>query len=174
MKPIAAVTLVLLALLGQAAGAQDLFAPVASVLTHPRCLNCHTTTAYPRQGDQQLPHTQNVQRGGDNKGSPVMRCVGCHQPQNQDRVPGAADWHLAPLSMGWEGRTPAQICAAIKNPARNGGRKTAKQIVEHMVSDPLVLWAWAPGAGRSTPPLSHADFVVALKTWAERGMPCPH
>jgi hypothetical protein len=42
-----------------------------------------------------------------------------------------------------------------------------------METDPLVLWAWNPGAGRSKPALSHDEFVRALKIWAEAGLPCP-
>jgi hypothetical protein len=39
--------------------------------------------------------------------------------------------------------------------------------------DPLVLWAWTPGAGRTTPPLSHEKFVEALEAWSNADMPCP-
>jgi hypothetical protein len=42
-----------------------------------------------------------------------------------------------------------------------------------MKVDPLVLWAWSPGAGRTTPPLSHEKFVQALDAWVSAGMPCP-
>ncbi|MBC7991663.1 MAG: hypothetical protein H7Z15_00280 [Rhizobacter sp.] len=69
--------------------------------------------------------------------------------------------------------TTAGLCAALKNPKKNGGRTTAEQVVEHMRTDPLVLWAWDPGAQRQTPPLNHAEFVAELTTWAEQGMPCP-
>ena len=31
---------------------------VYSVLTHPRCINCHTATNYPQQGDDRHPHFQ--------------------------------------------------------------------------------------------------------------------
>ena len=67
----------------------------------------------------------------------------------------------------------AQICAQSKDPARNGGRHTGEQIIEHMKVDPLVLWAWNPGANRTTPPLSHEQLVTALETWVSAGMPCP-
>src|SRR2546422_8520408 len=87
-------------------------------------------------------------------------------------VPGVATWHLAPLSMKWEGRTKAQICEQMKDPARNGGRRTGEEVIEHMKVDPLVLWAWAPGKDRSVPPLSHEAFVAALEVWVRAGMPC--
>jgi hypothetical protein len=159
---------------GLAADAAHPFEPIATVLTHPRCMNCHTVTGFPRQGDLRLRHAQHVMRGADGKGSPAMRCTTCHQTSNQGRVPGVKDWHLAPLSMGWEGLSSGGLCAAIKDPARNGGRKTGEQVIEHMKTDPLVLWAWQPGADRSTPPLSHAGLLAALSHWAEQGMPCPN
>jgi hypothetical protein len=37
------------------------------------------------------------------------------------------------------------MCEQMKDPACNGGRHTAEQIIEHMKTDPLVLWAWTPG-----------------------------
>lgn len=88
-------------------------------------------------------------------------------------MPGAHGWHLAPLSMGWEGLSKAQICAALKDPARNGGRNTLDKVIEHMKVDPLVKWAWDPGAGRTTPIISHDAFVADLESWAAAGGPCP-
>ena len=51
---------------------------VYSVLTHPRCINCHTTTDYPTQGDDRHPHIFSVVRGEDGHGAPVARCNACH------------------------------------------------------------------------------------------------
>src|SRR3989442_14712186 len=86
-------------------------------------------------------------------------------------VPGAPNWHLAPSSMKWEGLTKQQICEEMKDPARNGGRRTGKAVIEHMKVDPLVLWAWTPGAGRTTPPISHEQFVRELEASVKTGMP---
>src|SRR5260221_11059066 len=36
---------------------------VYSVLTSPRCINCHTATNYPQQGDDRHRHFANVMRG---------------------------------------------------------------------------------------------------------------
>jgi hypothetical protein len=38
--------------------------------------------------------------------------------------------------MAWEGKTLSQICAQIKDPARNGGR-TLQQLAEHIGEDHL-------------------------------------
>src|SRR5258708_40329587 len=80
---------------------------VYSVLTHPRCINCHTATNYPQQGDDRHRHFANVVRGPEGKGVPPLQCVTCHQDANADStgLPGAHDWHLAPLSMTWQGLT---------------------------------------------------------------------
>lgn len=151
-----------------------LFDPVASVLMHPRCLNCHQIN-FPRQGDDGVPHAQDVIRGIDGHGAPTLHCAACHQETNtsDNRVPGAPKWGLAPLSMNWDGLNKAQICEQIKDPARNGNRRTGDQVIEHMKDDPLVLWAWNPGGGRTRPPMSHDEFVNVLVTWADAGMPCP-
>ena len=41
---------------------------VYTVLTHPRCINCHTAKSYPQQGDDRHRHFANVVRGPDGKG----------------------------------------------------------------------------------------------------------
>ncbi len=43
----------------------DLFKSLVPVLRHPRCMNCHSTGDYPRQGDDGHRHTMGVRRGGD-------------------------------------------------------------------------------------------------------------
>jgi len=148
------------------------FDPIASVVMHPRCMNCHQVES-PRQTDARIPHQPLVVRGSAGLGAPAQPCQACHQATNtaDGFVPGVATWRLAPLSMKWEGLTKQQICEQMKDPARNGGRSTGEAVIEHMKSDPLILWAWAPGA-RTTPPLSHEKFVVALEAWVHAGMPC--
>jgi len=154
--------------------APSAFDPVASVVTHPRCINCHQDES-PRQTDLRFTHRPLVVRGADGHGAPAQRCQTCHQATNtaDGFVPGVATWGLAPVSMLWEGKTKTEICAEMKDPGRNGGRRTGEEIIEHMKTDPLVLWAWNPGAGRTTPPLTHDQFVEALEAWVSAGMPCP-
>jgi hypothetical protein len=155
------------------AAPSELFDPIASVVMHPRCMNCHQAES-PRQSDARIVHRPLVVRGRDGHGAPTQSCQTCHQATNTAAgfVPGVATWHLAPLSMLWEGRTRREICEQMKDPARNGGRR-GEEVIEHMRMDPLVLWAWSPGAGRTTPPLSHEKFVQALEAWIHAGMPCP-
>src|SRR2546425_5689476 len=95
---------------------------VYSVLTSPRCINCHTATNYPQQGDDRHRHFANVVRGPAGKGVPALQCVTCHQEANADStgVPGAHNWYLAPLSMKWQDLndkilSSAEVCRAITN-----------------------------------------------------------
>ena len=149
------------------------FARIAEVLRHPRCMNCHPVADSPRQTDDRHLHRMLVARGPDDGGTPAMRCTTCHQTVNtaDGRVPGAPHWHLAPRSMGWEGLSDGDLCRAVKDPKRNGGRSIAS-LVQHMTSDALVQWAWNPGP-RSLPPLSQHEFHEAVRRWAATGAACP-
>src|SRR5713101_9187989 len=97
-----------------------------SVLTHPRCINCHTATNYPQQGDDRHRHFANVIRGPEDKGVPALNCESCHQNANADStgVPGGHTWHLAPLSMKWQDLndkplSSAAVCRAITDRSKN-------------------------------------------------------
>ena len=94
-----------------------------------------------------------VFRGKDGFGLETMLCPICHQSVNFDpgRVPGHPTWHLAPREMAWEGKTISQICVQIKDPARNGNRPL-HALIEHIGTDTLVGWVWAPGFGRRPAP----------------------
>jgi hypothetical protein len=155
------------------------FAAIAPVFEHPRCMNCHTVSEFPRQGDDRHRHTMNVLRGKDGHGVAAQRCGGCHQRSNQaaSGVPGAdEDWHLAPLSMGWEGLSPGELCRHLLDPARNGGR-SGDAIIAHLGTN-LVRWAWSPGRTqkgdeRGRPPLGYDDFMRQARHWVETGAACP-
>lgn len=157
-----------------AAAGDDLFSPVADVLRHPRCMNCHPRDDRPRQGNDRHPHLQNVVRGPDDLGFVNMRCTSCHREENNKNsgVPGAPTWHLAPLSMGWQGLGNAELCSTLKDEKRNGGKSIAA-LVEHMEKDKLVLWGWAPGGNRDPVSTPHDKFVSQLKAWAAANAPCP-
>ena len=92
---------------------------VYSVLTSPRCINCHSVASklprfyslfdqdYPRQGDDRHPHYYSVLRGDtidfttEEKteivhpgiGMPMERCASCHGASNDPKtgIPGTAD-----------------------------------------------------------------------------------
>jgi len=150
------------------------FKRIAEVLRHPRCMNCHTATDFPRQADTRHRHQQMVMRGPEGRGTPTMQCSNCHQESNSPdgRVPGAHNWHLAPLSMAWEHlKTDKALCEAFVDTKLNGGRDIAA-IVQHLTTDPLVQWAWAPGA-RKPPPIGQKEFHALARRWAQTGGACP-
>ena len=150
------------------------FTELGKVLTHPRCTNCHPAGDRPRQGDDRRLHEPPVWRGADGHGLPAMRCPICHQQANFDpgRVPGHPEWHLAPREMAWEGKTVAEICAQIKDPARNGNRKV-EELIHHIGDDTLVGWAWAPGYGRESAPGSQKQAKALVEAWVKTGAACP-
>jgi hypothetical protein len=148
------------------------FQTMVEVLNHPRCMNCHTTVAWPTQGDDRHRHTFNVARGPADKGAPGMNCATCHKDTNGPAIPGAKDWHMAPLAQGWTDLAPSALCRALLDPKKNGNR-TGDKVIEHIRADRLVLWAWAPGSKRTTPSIAHKDFVAAAETWIKTGAHCP-
>lgn len=157
---------------------------VYSVLTSPRCINCHTANNYPQQGDERRRHFANLVRGPEGKGVAGLSCASCHQQQNADGtgVPGGPAWHLAPLSMRWQDardrRLPSDaVCRALIDRGKNHGLDAAALLKHHEV-EPLVLWAWTPGyrpdgSPRSLPPMTHEQFVNATRSWVLAGTPCP-
>lgn len=150
------------------------FAPVAAVLLHARCMNCHSVGEAARNSEAQLRHARRADEAARLQGVAALPCTGCHRSANSadGQVPGGKNWRAAPASMGWDGLSPKQICEAIKDPAKNGNRRTLDAVVNHMKVAPLVLWSWNPGGGRAAPPVSHEAFVHDLEAWVAAGAPC--
>jgi hypothetical protein len=153
------------------------FATVYEVLQHPRCMNCHPAGAAPLQGDASRPHGQNVLGGPDGKGLYALKCANCHRDVNTPGAnlpPGAPNWHLPHpgLPLVFEGRSAGELARQLADPAQNGN-KTPEQILQHVTEDPLVLWGWDPGEGRTPVPVPHADFVAAVKAWIDGGCQVP-
>jgi hypothetical protein len=152
------------------------FEAMMPVLRNPKCMNCHSSGDFPRQGDDSHPHTMDVRRGPDGNGINGVKCNTCHQEHNLPGThmpPGAPDWRLPSTTMPmiWEDLSDHQLCQLFKDPTRNG-RRTVAQIVEHMHT-PLVLWAWSPGDGRTPIAYSEKQFLENVKLWAENGAACP-
>jgi hypothetical protein len=153
------------------------FLDVARVLQSPRCVNCHPAGDAPLQGDKPKPHAMNITRASVAAG---LLCTTCHQERNSEAVgvpggpPGAPRWGLPAKEMPlvFEGLTPTQLCEQMKDPERNGHRD-AQALLAHVEHDPLVAWGWQPGGRRTVPPLTHAAFVDAWKTWTAANRACP-
>ena len=160
------------------ARAVAIFQEMGKVIQHPRCVNCHPRTDRPLQGDQQIAHNPPVVRGPADKGAPGLECSTCHGPRNvvfangTGSIPGHPEWHVAPISMAWEGKSLGAICEQIKDRKRNGG-KTLAQIAEHNAHDGLVGWGWNPGPGRAPAPGTQAQFGELSKAWVASGAKCP-
>lgn len=178
--PLAALSLLSLAAGDPQVSADDgkkAFIQVARVLQSPRCMNCHPVGDAPLQTDQSRPHAMNVTRASAEAGLP---CRTCHQTRNSEALgipggpPGAPNWNLPPREtpMVFQGLTATQLCEQLKDPARNGHRDL-QALFDHMDKDPLVLWGWAPGGKRTLPPLDHATFSAAARTWVDSGGACP-
>jgi hypothetical protein len=157
-----------------AARSAALFTEAGKVLTSARCVNCHPAGDRPLQGETHRLHQPPVERGADGFGVVPMRCATCHQSANFDPagMPGHPHWHLAPREMAWQGKTLGEICAQIKDPARNGGR-SLEQVLTHMATDTLVGWAWSPGFGREPAPGTQQELGALIEAWMKSGAVCP-
>lgn len=154
------------------------FNEAVKVFFSARCANCHPGGDAPTQGDTMTPHSMEVKRGPEGRGIGEQKCTTCHQDINLDDdnlPPGVPNWHMPSEAnkMAFQGVTAGQLCRNLKDPLKNGGRKSAKDAVHHIATDPLVLWAWSPGNGRTTPPMSHADFMKKMNEWVDSGAACP-
>jgi hypothetical protein len=159
------------------AGSKKAFLAAYKVLMSPRCMNCHPSGDIPLQGDDSHLHTQGVKRGVDGKGVYALKCANCHQPQNTPGLnmpPGNPKWRLPPagMKMVFQGKSPRELAAQLKDPKRNGN-KTLDQLIDHVSNDQLVLGGWNPGDGRTLPPMSHPDFAKNFKAWIDKGAYLP-
>jgi cytochrome c5 len=155
------------------------FNEASKVFFSARCANCHPAGDVPTQGDAMTPHTQGVTRGKDGKGIYGMKCTTCHQNENLEgdhMPPGTSvDWHMPPedQKMVFQGLTAGQLCRNFTDPNLNGGF-SAKDVMEHIHKrDPLVMWGWEPGNGRSVPPMTFAQFEAKIDEWLKNGAKCP-
>jgi hypothetical protein len=149
-----------------------LFTEASRVFTHQRCVNCHPATDRPTQGNDLHPHLPAVSRD--------VPCLTCHHERNftlterasYKSIPGSPNWHLAPLEMAWQGKSPADICEQMKDPRRNGGRNL-EALLDHIANDDLVGWGWRPGEGREPAPGSQRALAELVRAWIDSGAQCP-
>lgn len=129
----------------------------------------------PSYGETRV-HGMNV--GGDPNllfGNAGMMCNTCHMAENSEKThgpPGAEVWHLPPAEMAWWEKSSAEVCAQLKDPARNGNR-SLEDIERHIADDALVAWGWNPGPGREAAPYSASEVAAYVNAWAADGAPCP-
>jgi hypothetical protein len=162
------------------ARSQALFVEAGKVVGHPRCMNCHPVDRRPTQGDDLHPHLPPMSAGESGHGEKGLDCKSCHHKSNTTTnanaiatIPGNPLWHLAPASMSWQGKSLAEICEQIKDPKLNGGF-SLEQVHEHFGKDPLVSWAWDPGAGRKPAPGTQKEVGDLIGAWIDTGAYCPN
>lgn len=153
------------------------FMAVYPVFMHPRCVNCHPAGDVPLMSEEGKPHAQGVKRGKEGKGMYASKCVNCHTENNQpgfNMPPGVPDWHMPPTAqkMVFQGKTARELAALLLDTTANGG-KSREALLQHVSSDPLVLWGWNPGEGRALPPLPHTEFARQFQVWIENGAYLP-
>lgn len=158
--------------------ARAAFTEAAKVFFSARCINCHPAGDGPLQGNESRVHDFDVKRGTDGKGVDPLACTFCHTEVNVDGAnmpPGAPGWHMpgAERKMVFQGLTAGQLCRNLKDPLQNGGKKSAKDAVEHLAADPKVVWAWTPGTGRTPPPMGRDAFMKKMNEWVASGAACP-
>lgn len=160
--------------------AKAAFNEAAKVFFSARCANCHPAGDIPTQSDAMTPHMQGVTRGPEGRGVYGQTCTTCHQKENlegEHMPPGTSvAWHMPPSDkkMVFQGLTPGQLCRQFKDPKKNGGHKTLKEAMDHVQKkDPLVMWAWEPGNGRTVPPMSFEAFAAKVQEWVDNGGACP-
>lgn len=150
------------------------FMPIYQVLQSPRCVNCHPAGDAPHVGDEGRRHRMNVSRKSPEAGLP---CTTCHRGKNATFVhgpPGVPGWSMPPADhpMPFEQRSAHDLCEQLKDPQKNGG-KSLQALHGHFAKDAIVLWAWDPGPGRTTPPMPHAEMMRHVDAWIAQGAPCP-
>ena len=157
----------------------QLYRQMHAVLSHPRCVNCHPKDDTPKQGLDGHVHSPPITRGPANDGPPGLPCKSCHSEANFDpgRMPDAPNWHLAPASMAWEGKSAGELCRAMTDRGKNGNRDL-KATVKHLTDDKLVAWGWSPGVDvygkpREPVPMPKPEFDRVVTAWANTGGACP-
>lgn len=157
---------------------EALFDEMFKVISHPRCVNCHTADNSPRQGDLMAMHEPPAVRGPAGFGAPGLSCSTCHGSENVEyassdgSIPGHEVWFMPPLSMAWHEKSASEICAQLKDPTRNGDR-TLEDLIEHNLNDDLVGWGWHPGEGRTPAPGTQEMFGELTRAWVDAGAYCP-
>lgn len=158
------------------------FQKLYEVAKSPRCANCHAGGETPLQTDLRIPHKMNITRNISRLGH---RCTSCHSATGQNEKffpPTAVNWNMPSKKKAFsKDMEPRYLCYQWRSPEHNafeegpkkGQGRSLKELYEHIQEDHLVKWSWSPGAGRSTPPGTHDEFVRNFHAWISSGAKCP-
>jgi len=157
------------------------FSTIASAFSAPSCVNCHAVAANEAgfNVDQTVPYET-----GNNFGLPSGHvsarsdCTGCHVgellPQGTHPVP----WMAAPAEMDLRGKSYEELCEMARNPG-----SLADNIEDHLLGDPLILWAVGGGmlpqsAGNTdrafgtSQAAARSEWEAAVRAWVDGGASC--
>lgn len=151
------------------------FSAIAPAFRAPSCVNCHAVAANLANPD--LVDPTDPEESGTNFGlpaghvAPTGNCTGCHTASLTPGGSHPVPWQAAPASMDLRGKNDFELCFMAKNPG-----SLAESIEDHLLGDPLILWAinggqLPQGAGPTNDAFA-GDWQQAVSNWVEGGASC--
>jgi hypothetical protein len=155
---------------------------IYAVTSHPRCTNCHVDEGGVPMWNgliygADMAHGMRVQADESRVGAETLPCRTCHigaaSANATPHAPPMIDdaWRLPPVELAWLGKSSKDVCEQLRDPETNDGF-AMDGIASHLETSAFVAWGFNPGAGRSVPPGTLDEMVVALNLWAAAGTPC--
>jgi len=157
------------------------FSTIVSAFSAPSCVNCHAVAANEAgfNVNQSAPYET-----GNNFGLPpghvsgTSNCTSCHTPTLTPGGSHPVPWMAAPAEMDLRGKSYAQLCEMARNPG-----SLAENIEDHLLGDPLILWAvnggvLPQGAGNtdrafgSSQATAMSEWETAVRAWVAGGASC--
>ena len=144
------------------------FQDLAAVFQHANCVNCHRATSESLNNSQ---HTSAL---------PAMspqQCIGCHQdslfsnrgpltPQGGSQISmHTVQWQAPPSTMKFD-VTGTTLCNKIKQQMNN--TVTTNDLKEHLLGDPLILWAVQGGQFNVQGSSRNGILGWSLQQWADK------
>ena len=158
---------------------RDAFLFVHKVATSPRCANCHARGDRPIQldGADAHFHTMYIHRQFTLSAASASPCHQDHNLDTPHAPPGAGNavqghWRMPPRLKSYDINTTAEeLCRIWTSPSNQfeegdpirGVSARPAELLEHVTSDPLVNWGFAPGPGRHAGAFARASTAPAIK-----------
>ena len=151
------------------------FSVIEPAFRAPSCVNCHAVvpTGFQNQNAESYETP-----GSDAFGLPpahpavtaTSECVSCHADNQMPEGSHPVPWQV-PAGLDFRNKTSAELCDMAKN---TGG--VAENVADHLLGDPLILWAVIggplPSNAGNTDVAFEGDWQVAVQNWVIDGMNC--